>query len=160
MRDRSEDARQEDPGEYGHQQPVSRTVCALGLGARKPSNPMAQQGSRARPQEVRASWKGQLCQCGDQIGAPRAGNDRVVTGKLSEYRKAEARQPNERVKPQPAEGKFVQESDQVVTPPRMCDLVNQHRVELCLTQQPVYSLRKRDMRVEHTAHGGSLAHGG
>src|SRR4029077_18557071 len=119
-----------------------------------------QQRSRSRPQQVRAFGNGQLCQCGDQIGTPRARDDRVVTGKLSEHRKAEAGQPNERVKPQPAQGKFVQEADQIVAPPRMYDLVNQYRVEPRLTQQPVYSLRKRDMRAQHSVDGGSLAHGG
>ena len=121
---------------------------------------MAQKRSRSRPQQVRAFGNGQLCQRGDQIGTPRARYDRVVTGKLSEHRKAEAGQPNERVKPQPAQGKFVQEAYQVVAPPRMYDLVNQYRVELRLTQQSLYSLRKRDMRAQHSVDGRSLAHGG
>src|SRR4029077_4355674 len=101
---------------------------------RQPRNPITQQRSRARPQQGRAFWNGQLCQRADQIGATRASDYRVVTGKLPEHRKAKAGQPDERVKPQPAQGEFVQEADQVVAPPRMDDLVNQYRVELRLTQ--------------------------
>src|SRR4029077_13661891 len=85
---------------------------------------------------------------------------RVVTGKLPEHRKAKAGQPDERVKPQPAQGEFVQEADQVVAPPRVDDLVNEYRVELRLTQQPVYPLRQRDMRAQHFVDGRCLAGGG
>ena len=130
MRDRSDHARQENAGKHCKQHTVRRTICSLGLRGRQASNPMTQQRSRSRPQQVRFLWNRQLCQSGDQLGTARTRDDRVVTGELSEHRKAEAGQPNERVEPQSAQGKLVQEPDQVVAPPRMYDLVNQYRVEL------------------------------
>ena len=42
MRDRSENARQENAREHRSQQPVSRTIGPLRLRGRQPGNPMAQ----------------------------------------------------------------------------------------------------------------------
>src|SRR5712691_3237487 len=81
----------------------------------------------------------------------RAANDRFVAGEFSIPRKAGARHPYERVKPQNAKTQFVCQADQVVAPSGVSQLVNEHSVEFVLAQEVVNYTGKRDVRAQKAA---------
>ena len=103
---------------------------------------MSEEGSCPGSQQPELSWIGQLCQRGDELRAARTRDYGVVAGQLSEHGKAETREPNEWMKPQPAKSDFVDETNQVVAPPRMGHFVDENRIELLVSQHTIDTQRQ------------------
>jgi ribosomal protein S25 len=56
------------------------------------------------------------------------------------------------MKPECALREFVQQTDQVVAPLRVYDLVNQYGIQLLLAQQLIYPLRERNVWAQYSAN--------
>ena len=155
VRYRCKDARQECRAE-NHRQKRVRSAGTHLLRSSQPGETTAHERRYGRLQQKRLFWIGEFCQCGNQITAVGALNDRLVTGELSIQGKAGARDPDKRMKPQRAKSNFMDKAYQVVAPSCMCQLVDKNGVEFMLTQQPVNSLGKRDVRMQNPVHRRTL----
>ena len=117
---------------------------------------MPEEGCRPGAQQPRLYGISQFCQCSHEVRAARALDHGVVAGQLPEHGQAGAREPHEWMKPQPAKGDLVDETDQVVASPRVCHFMDEHSVELPVIQQAIDSERQRDVWAQDSVNRGAL----
>src|SRR5215469_8724334 len=78
-----------------------------------------------------------------------------IAGELSIERHPHASEPDERIEPQGAQRKLVEQADEIVPPSGVCQFMKQDGVQLLFAEQPFDAAGKGNLRVEDAADRGS-----
>jgi hypothetical protein len=138
-------------------EPAVRFSCG---GRQQPVEPMSDERSGRRSQHEAILGAGELRQGRDEKASAAALQHRCITGELAVQRKARAGEPQQRMKPQQALREFVDQPQQVVAPPGMHDLVQEHCVQLALAQQVLDPQGQADVAAQDALDRRSLTAGG